>query len=267
MTDPAHYLANLYSNLGSLDNDFRNSNLIQLVASEVTGDRVLDIGCGSGGLLRLLKAQGKAVCGLEPNSDLVELAGKLHPELHIVQGLGGDLDRVHGPFDCMTMIDVLEHIEDDVGQLQAMWDNLVPEGRLVIVVPSFPLLYGERDRNNGHFRRYTFRELKSKLEATGFEVLSHRFWNALGFFPYLISERVFGRELQVELRTNRPKNWLQRQSIRLLNLWFQSIERRFSIGFGLSLMCLAEKRAKADVLPLPSAFQRRQQEAQNRRAA
>lgn len=162
MAHSAEYLANLYEGLGSLQNDFRNFNLLRLVAGCVRGERVLDIGCGSGGLLSLLQQQGHSASGVEPNADLVSLANTLHPELRIVQGTGADLDRVTGLFDTITIIDVLEHIEDDREQLRRIWDRLVPGGQLVVLVPAFPLLYGERDRNNGHFRRYTSRELISK---------------------------------------------------------------------------------------------------------
>jgi 2-polyprenyl-3-methyl-5-hydroxy-6-metoxy-1,4-benzoquinol methylase len=67
-----------YRRLGNQANDFRNRNLRSLVASMVTGTSVLDIGCGSGHLLRLLQDQGKDVVGLEPSGELVDLAQALH---------------------------------------------------------------------------------------------------------------------------------------------------------------------------------------------
>lgn len=259
MTHSAEYLANLYAGLGALQNDFRNFNLLRLVAECIQGERVLDIGCGSGGLLSLLHESGHAVCGLEPNGSLVELANQLHPELNILNGTGADLDRVAGAFDTITIIDVLEHIEDDRGQLRNIWERLVPGGRLVVLVPAFPVLYGERDRNNGHFRRYTRRELIGKLRETGFQPQSSRFWNALGFLPYLVSERLLQRELNTELRTSRSKSRLQKMAIRLLHTWFRTVENRVSFGFGLSLLCIAEKLRSA-VEPL-SVSQERQRAA------
>ena len=253
MTHSAEYLANLYEGLGSLQNDFRNFNLLRLVAGCVRGSRVLDIGCGSGGLLSLLHQQGHSVCGLEPNGDLVNLADKLHPELDVVQGTGADLDRVSGSFDAITLIDVLEHIEDDRGQLRQIWDRLVPGGQLIVIVPAFPVLYGERDRNNGHFRRYTRRELTSKLCEIGFEPRKQRFWNALGFLPYFVSERLLHRELNTELRTNRSKNWFQKLTIRLLHSWFRVVENHVSFGFGLSFLCVAEKPRSAAEPITPAA--------------
>lgn len=257
MAHSAEYLSNLYEGLGSLQNDFRNFNLLRLVAGYVRGERVLDIGCGSGGLLSLLQQQGHSTSGVEPNADLVSLANTLHPELRIVQGTGADLDRVTGSFDTITIIDVLEHIEDDREQLRRIWDRLVPGGQLVVLVPAFPLLYGERDRNNGHFRRYTSRELIGKLREIGFEPVQQRYWNVLGFLPYLISERLLQRELNTELRTNRPKNWFQKLTIRLFHAWFRGIENRVSFGFGLSFLCVAEKPNTAAELKPVEVGQRR----------
>lgn len=250
MSDSAEYLAHLYEGLGSLQNDFRNYNLLRLIAGGVRGERVLDIGCGSGGLLSLLHERGHSVCGIEPNADLVTLANKLHPELRVVQGTGADMDRVVGQFDAVTIIDVLEHIEDDRGQLRRIWDRLVPGGQLTVLVPAFPMLYGERDRNNGHFRRYTSRELTSKLRETGFEPLRQRYWNVLGFLPYFVSERLLHRELNTELRTNRPQSWWRKGMIRGLHAWFREVENRVNFGFGLSFLCVAEKpRTARDALP------------------
>lgn len=257
MSHSAEYLAHLYEGLGSLENDFRNFNLLRLIAGNVRGNRVLDIGCGSGGLLSLLHEQGHSVCGIEPNAELVGLANRLHPELQVVQGTGTDLDRVVGQFDAITIIDVLEHIDDDSDQLSRIWDRLVPGGQLTVLVPAFPVLYGERDRNNGHFRRYTSRELTSKLRETGFEPLRQRYWNALGFFPYFVSERLLHRELNTELRTNRPQNWWRRKMIRLLHGWFREVENRVSFGFGLSFLCIAEKpKIATDVLPQTDELRR-----------
>jgi SAM-dependent methyltransferase len=247
MDDADRYLAAHYQSLGSLDNDFRNANLIQLVADSVVGERVLDIGCGSGGLLRVLAARGKTVCGLEPNADLVSLSARLYPALHVTHGDGGCLDRVPGPFDAITIIDVLEHIEDDRAQLRAMWQHLTPGGQLVIIVPCSPVLYGHRDRGQGHFRRYIAQELTEKLRTAGFEVLSTRYWNAIGWWPYFLAERVFGRALQVGLRTSRPKSVLERLAIRVFHAWFRAVERHISFGFGLSLMCIARKPAAETV--------------------
>lgn len=240
-TKPEEFLAGLYRELGSQKNDFRNANLLKLIASLVEGESVLDIGCGAGVLLSLLAAQGKTVVGMEPNRDIIQLAGRLHPEVEIHQGLGGDIEKLGRQFDAVTIIDVLEHIDDDRTQLRQIFNVLRPGGQLVVLVPAFQFLYGRRDASNGHFRRYGRRELVEKLNAAGYLVKTSRYWNALGIAPYWVSERLLQRELNCDLRRDQPKGWLKRTVARALYTWFEQVENRISFGCGLSLICIAQK--------------------------
>lgn len=240
-TTPDEYLSALYRDLGSQKNDFRNANLIQLVASLVTGERVLDIGCGSGVLLAALQRQGKEVLGVEPHRDIVQLAGEMHPGVEIFRGTGDDIDRLDRRFDTVTIIDVLEHIDDDRRQLRKIHGVLNDGGQLIVVVPAFQWLYGRRDASNGHWRRYSQHDLVEKLNETGFLVRGTRFWNMLGMVPYWVSERLLKRELSCDLRREKRRSWLQRSLARGLYSWFENIENHVSFGVGLSLICIAER--------------------------
>src|SRR5213594_4681562 len=72
--------------------------------------------------------------------------------------------------DTVVGLNVLEHIEDDRASLRVMHDLLQPGGRLVLLVPSLPALYGTLDEALGHFRRYRPRELAAKFSAAGFRL-------------------------------------------------------------------------------------------------
>jgi SAM-dependent methyltransferase len=230
-----------YRRLGNQANDFRNRNLRRLIASMVTGTSVLDIGCGSGHLLRLLEDQGKCVVGLEPSRELVDLAQALHGPLRIEHGSPEDIDEWPHRFDTITIIDVLEHIQDDVEQLRRMKALLKSRGRLVIVAPAFQALYGPRDAEQGHFRRYGRGDLVGKLHLTGYRITRVRYWNTLGFLPYFIASRVLPRLLRVDLRSAKEKGALKRAMIRVLDAWYRYFENRVNCGFGLSLIAVADK--------------------------
>ncbi len=238
---PAQYLANHYHGLGSQRNDFRNHNLNCLIASMVTGDSVLDIGCGSGRLLTMLQRDGRQGFGIDPNPDLIEMAGRLNPRLRIYEGIGDDIGRLGRRFSTITIIDVLEHIKDDRRQLRKIHDALRPAGQLIVLVPAFQMLFGKRDHRNGHFRRYSRKELIEKVTEAGFRVTRARYWNAMGFLPYLIAERIFRRELNGDLRTDEAKNPFERALVRILHAWYKGVENRFNFGLGLSLICVARK--------------------------
>jgi len=228
MVNAEEHLVGHYEALGDFKSDFRNYNLFGLVAGLVTGKKVLDIGCGVGNFLSVLRSQGPDVVGVEPSDGMRELAAKINPEITIFK----DLNMIRDVFDTVTMLDVLEHIEDDRKQMQEVYSMLNNGGQFVIVVPAHPILYGKRDKEMGHFRRYTRESLTKVLTDNGFEVRLIRSWNALGFMPYLISEKVLKKSLESKMR--RKKN-------KLMNFWFEKIENNFDFGFGLSIICVAKK--------------------------
>ena len=238
--DSKQYLRRLYEGLGDIKNDFRNYNLYNLVRLKSKGPRVLDIGCGSGYFLCLMAGQGKSVAGLEPNQDLLKLAQR--PE-NIVHGRAEDLENLFfSKFDDICMLDTLEHLEDDRLIINKVFNLLEPNGRFVLVVPAHPYLYGKRDENCGHFRRYSKNDLTEKLKAAGFKIKEIKYWNMLGLPIYWFYERMLNKELNTSLRKKQKnKNFLGKFLSSALNFYFRIIENKMNLGFGLSIICVAEK--------------------------
>ena len=240
--DSEAYLFDHYRRLGDQTNDFRNGNLTRLISGLVEGGDVLDIGCGTGQLLGAVERKGcRRLVGVDPSEGLIELARRMHPQLEFVCGSGEAIERIEGLFDSITIIDVLEHIEDDRQQLKMIFNRLKPGGLLVILVPAHPVLYGPRDIVQGHFRRYTRRDLVTKIKEAGFEPQRLRSWNAIAWLPQYLFSRILKRVGREDLREAGPKNFLQRKVIKVMNLWYGQIENRFSFGFGSSLICTARR--------------------------
>jgi SAM-dependent methyltransferase len=57
-------------------------------------------------------------------------------------------------FDAILYMDVIEHIEDDSGELENAFRHLNPGGYLIVLVPAHKALYSKFDKKIGHFRRY-----------------------------------------------------------------------------------------------------------------
>ncbi len=237
--DSAAYLTDLYAGLGSQKNDFRNYNLNRLIAALVKGDSVLDIGCGSGALITVLHRMGKDASGIEPNQGLIDVALERDPGLHLYRASGDAVDSLGKRFDTITIIDVLEHIEDDADQVARMRRALVPGGQLIVLVPAFQFLFGKRDVSAGHYRRYSKRRLVRLLEDAGFEVQRSRHWNAIGFLPYLFAERILRMQLKGDIRTERAKGPFKRAFIGLLHAWYRKVENNLDFRFGLSVIVSA----------------------------
>jgi hypothetical protein len=107
--------------------------------------------------------QAEWVC-LEPDAALAKdleatLAANPSPvATRVVVGDIGALDPAER-FDCILYIDVLEHIEDDTGELARATRFLAKGGALVVLCPAFQVLFSAMDTALGHFRRYTARSL------------------------------------------------------------------------------------------------------------
>ena len=244
--DPSfQHLEYLYRELDDLKNDFRNPNLYRLVLSYAKGKEILDVGCGVGHFLAVAHQEGFCVAGLEPNEKLIELSRKFYPfDLNIYPLYAEQIDQIRQKFDSITLIDVLEHIEDDVRLLVQLKNLLKEDGRLIILVPNHPHLCGHRDKMLGHFRRYSADELKRKLRANGFDVEHMRVWNMIGYFPYFIAEKILRKPLETSLRKNKgiSGNPLKKLLNRVLGVWFRQVENNINFGFGLSLLCVAKKK-------------------------
>jgi SAM-dependent methyltransferase len=98
-------------------------------------------------------------------------------------------------FDTIVCLNVLEHIEDDAGALEAMRELLEPEGRLVLLVPALPAIYGSLDRHLGHHRRYTPRLLRERYRAAGLAMRRLEYFNLAGIPGWWFTGRVLRRKM------------------------------------------------------------------------
>jgi 2-polyprenyl-3-methyl-5-hydroxy-6-metoxy-1,4-benzoquinol methylase len=151
--------------------------------------RVLDAGCGRGLVLFWLAARYSAyrLHGIEIDSARVArnqaVARKMGlTGLTFEQGDLSNIDIAKAMYDLIFSVDVLEHIEDDVGVLRAMRGALKPDGVLILHLPlrhqdqhrSFPVF--KHHIVDDHVRdEYLPEEIGAKLEATGFDVQDLRY--------------------------------------------------------------------------------------------
>jgi len=98
-------------------------------------------------------------------------------------------------FDTIVCLNVLEHIDDDLGSLAAMRRLLAAGGNLVLLVPALPFLYGSLDRALGHHRRYTPRSLRDRFREAGLPVRHLEYFNLAGMPGWWLAGRVLRRRL------------------------------------------------------------------------
>ncbi|MEZ6103160.1 MAG: glycosyltransferase [Pirellulaceae bacterium] len=102
-------------------------------------------------------------------------------------------DWLDDQLDTVFCSNVLEHLGPHREILQSFQRALVPGGHCIIIVPAEPSLYTGLDKSLGHHRRYKAEELKSLMEATGFEVVYTRQACKIGSLAWLINGRIMRR--------------------------------------------------------------------------
>jgi SAM-dependent methyltransferase len=136
--------------------------------------------------------------------------------------------------DSCVCLNVLEHIGDDGAALRNMAQILPPGGTVVLLAPAFPALYGPIDRNLGHFRRYTRRELVAVASGAGLAVRRLRYINLAGWFGWWWNARVARREAQSEAQIAVFDRWVVPVVSR--------VESVAPVLFGQSLLGVWERR-------------------------
>jgi SAM-dependent methyltransferase len=139
--------------------------------------------------------------------------------------------KISQQVDTVVMMNVLEHIQEDVQALKDLAAVVVPGGRIVIWVPGYMQLYGDFDRKVGHVTRYTPATLRTSVEAAGLvpEVLKPI--NFLGGIAWWAAVRRGG--------VGYPNPKLVKIYDRTVVPTTRLIERVIKVPFGQTVLCVA----------------------------
>jgi SAM-dependent methyltransferase len=205
--------------------------------------RVLDVGCGTGGVLAALPPRARAV-GVERSRDAIA-----HCRRRGVAALAcADGDRLPlraGSIDAVLMMDVLEHFADEAAILGGVRRVLRPDGLLLVSVPAYQFLWSGHDEVLHHVRRYTARRLRRALEDNGFAVERVTYTNTVPLLPAVVVRGLLGRfrrgnEAGTDFRTH--ASWVNA----LLTAGYRAeawAVRRVSLPCGLSVAAVARPGA------------------------
>jgi 2-polyprenyl-3-methyl-5-hydroxy-6-metoxy-1,4-benzoquinol methylase len=206
------------------------------------GRRILEIGCGVGGIIDLLGPRD-LICGLDVEAEVLDYAAERfrhRPECQfelcdINETDSETLERLRGEeFDTIICMNVLEHIRDDIGALQRMEEVLAPGGALALLVPAHLGLYGPYDKVDGHFRRYSKAYLRTILQQTGLRLVRSHYFNAVGALGWWVQYKLLRRSIHGEGQLGLMN--------RLLPL-VRAAEWLVKPPFGLSLIAVCRKES------------------------
>jgi SAM-dependent methyltransferase len=199
---------------------------------------VIEVGAGIGTFSeRLIAAGVDELLLIEPDpgcsavleerfgrNEIVRVAAEAVPDSpHLAQAAGSA--------DFVLCQNVLEHIEDDEQTVAALAMALRAGGRLMVLVPAHPRLFGSLDRAYGHHRRYRRGQLAGLAVHAGLEIRDLYSFNALGIPGWWFESRLGSTRL-------RPRSLAAYEAV--LPIW-RPIERRMRMPWGLSLILHAER--------------------------
>ena len=155
--------------------------------------KILDFGCGSGGVLSECIAMGFLdVKGMDTSIDCIE---SVRARGVACQLLTNGLPVLENEYDLILCLDVLEHLEHDQIYLELFKSGLHENGKILITVPAHSFLWSPHDVFNHHFRRYSRKSLINLVDGSGLKIDNIRYWNST-LFPIFLFVRPLSRFLK-----------------------------------------------------------------------
>jgi SAM-dependent methyltransferase len=204
--------------------------------------RLVDVGPGTGALLRDFGALVDEAVGVETDPTAVELVRARGLDVRVAPA--DDLPVAAASVDLVTAFDVLEHVQDDVAAGREFRRVLRPDGAALVTVPAYTWLWSEHDELHAHERRYTRAQLTRTLAAAGFDVRESGYFMSR-LFPLAVAERFAAKLLHRPTRDLAlPPRWLNRVFLQIL-LGERSRVLRGGFPFGLTVFAIGVPRAAA----------------------
>ena len=217
----------------------RYANHIFGLVRPFLGSRVLEVGSGIGTMTSRLVDVAEMVVGIEPNPNCttrIQEAMGGHPRFtlrtcHFEECEPAELASHR--FESVLLVNVLEHIEEDVNALTAFKHILVPDGHVVVFVPALQVAYGPLDAELGHYRRYSKRTLRAAFEAAGLELVRLRYTNPIGLAGWMYNAHI----------SKSTKHSLAQVKLfeTLIAPWALPLERLLPPPIGLSLIAVGRR--------------------------
>lgn len=175
---------------------YRALHVRLIAAVEGVRGRVLDAGCGTGGLLaRLHEAKpGLTLVGLEWSPEAAPRAAR-KSGTPIARGSINELPFSDDSFDAAIAADVLCHAAVDPAlALKELHRVLRPGGRLVVNMPAYGWLASAHDARVHNARRLTAAQTASLLRNAGFSPVRAHYWNGLLLPLMIIQRKILARD-------------------------------------------------------------------------
>ena len=203
-----------------------------LIKNFISGN-VAEIGPGNGIFSEYYLDYCDKLHLFEPDKNLYSKLNDKCTSLKKITVINDKLNITTNTYDVILYLDVLEHIEDDEKEIYKAHKALKKGGYLVINVPAFKFLYSNFDKDVGHIKRYTKKDIKSLVSNYNFEIIKLNYYDSIGFFLSFLSKMI---------SSNYKKDF--EKKIKIWNSLIPAsriLDKIFISSFGKSLIAVIKK--------------------------
>ena len=102
--------------------------------------------------------------------------------------LNSEINSMNEKFNSILYMDVIEHIENDVEELDRACNLLSRSGKIVVIVPAFNFLFSDFDKDVGHYRRYYKKDFINYTQSKKLKIISLKYFDSIGFLILSLSK-------------------------------------------------------------------------------
>ncbi|MEI7542779.1 MAG: class I SAM-dependent methyltransferase [bacterium] len=230
----------------------RNNCIIEVV-NRFCGknDVFFDVGGGNGYVSKGLQSAGIETVLVEPGISGV-INAKKRGVNNIICSTVQNIDFKGERINAVGLFDVIEHVEDDIAFIKSLYECTEKNGYIFITTPAYKLLWSDEDIEAGHFRRYTLKSLKLKLDLVGYEEVYSTYIFGFLLLPILLMRTIpyilgFSKRRKKSLGERQSEHKANQSLVNtiidaLLAFELKIISRKMKMFFGGSCLVVARKK-------------------------
>lgn len=212
--------------------NFRNLQ-IEKIKKYIKGKDILDVGSGTGGLINYYLKKTNKISAIEPSTKLKKI---LDRQFKNKIKTFSDKNKLKKKYDVILYMDVIEHIKKYNHEIDSIKKNLKKDGFIIINVPAFNFLYTNFDKNVGHVKRFSKKDISYLSKRHNLKIEKIEYYDSIGFLLIFFSKFIFGKYLKKTNVKNNIKIW---DNLIPISKFIDQILLNF---LGKSLICVLKKK-------------------------
>tara|TARA_B100000963_G_scaffold361169_1_gene395227 strand:+ start:391 stop:1077 length:687 start_codon:yes stop_codon:yes gene_type:complete len=165
---------------------------LSIIRKYIKGN-ILEVGAGCGSFTRnYYKPSMENIILTETDQKNILDLEKKFKDNDCIKVLNSSIENINLKFDTILYLHVLEHIQDDLKEIEDAKNKLNSGGHIIIMVPAHQKIFSNLDKAVGHFRRYEKEFFQDNLFEL--QLVNFKFLDSIGYFLYYLNKIFFKNE-------------------------------------------------------------------------